>query len=75
MGPRAAPSLRGRKDLAHATSGCGCVCVHVNILQIYYEDKPVVTRFTKRGIGNHHLVKTIYACAFAGHMHDSHEVC
>ena len=42
--------------------------------QVYYEDKPVITRFTRRGTGNHRLIKTIFACQYARGMPNSHEV-
>lgn len=41
---------------------------------IRYEDKPVVTRFTRRSSGVHDLQKPLFACKYVARMRNSHEV-
>ena len=42
--------------------------------RVYYEDKPLVTRFTGRALSNDRCIKTLFACDFAQSFKDSHQV-
>ena len=42
-------------------------------MQVHYEDKPVLTRFTHRTVMNHNLIKTIFVCPYTRGMPNSHE--
>ena len=33
-------------------------------MQVHYEDKPVVVRFTHRSVANHYLNKPIFSCKY-----------